>query len=313
MKQLLILMVFLLAVMLVFSGVMAVGNAKQSVQIADRVQQLSNLKAELRSVQKENRQLTKELETAQASSRKLRWQQQAVAKQLAGVLSLAESKAPVLPHTGGSRADGEVLLQAMAVKQTLTAAKAAWGGLRAKAAALAGKGADGSRICWAAVHGDKTDGETAAVAAVGSAEGITNSPVLSAGVAAGVGIALAGGAAEDGGLLAGRAAEDGGLLAGGAAEDGGLLAGGAVGGTCCGRVCCCEAERLTGRGTVLAVSEAVTVPVCAGEPDAAEAAARLMPLLQKHMAQMGEMLRSLLELAHTLVESLADVPVGVGV
>lgn len=291
MKQLLILMVFLLAVMLVFSGVMAVGNAKQSVQIADRVQQLSNLKAELRSVQKENRQLTKELETAQASSRKLRWQQQAVAKQLAGVLSLAESKAPVLPHTGGSRADGEVLLQAMAVKQTLTAAKAAWGGLRAKAAALAGKGADGGRICWAAVYGDTTDGETAAVAAVGSAEGITNSPVLSAGVAAGVGIALAGGAAEDGGLLAG----------------------GAVGGTCCGRVCCCEAECLTGRGTVLAVSEAVTVPVCAGEPDAAEAAARLMPLLQKHMAQMGEMLRSLLELAHTLVESLADVPVGSGV
>lgn len=291
MKQLLILMVFLLAVMLVFSGVMAVGNAKQSVQIADRVQQLSNLKAELRSVQKENRQLTKELETAQASSRKLRWQQQAVAKQLAGVLSLAESKAPVLPHTGGSRADGEVLLQAMAVKQTLTAAKAAWGGLRAKAAALAGKGADGGRICWAAVYGDKTDGETAAVAAVGSAEGITNSPVLSAGVAAGVGIALAGGAAEDGGLLAG----------------------GAVGGTCCGRVCCCEAECLTGRGTVLAVSEAVTVPVCTGEPDAAEAAARLMPLLQKHMAQMGEMLRSLLELAHTLVESLADVPVGSGV
>lgn len=291
MKQLLILMVFLLAVMLVFSGVMAVGNAKQSVQIADRVQQLSNLKAELRSVQKENRQLTKELETAQASSRKLRWQQQAVAKQLAGVLSLAESKAPVLPHTGGSRADGEVLLQAMAVKQTLTAAKAAWGGLRAKAAALAGKGADGGRICWAAVYSDKTDGETAAVAAVGSAEGTTNSPVLSAGVAAGVGIALAGGAAEDGGLLAG----------------------GEVGGTCCGRVCCCEAECLTGRGTVLAVSEAVTVPVCAGEPDAAEAAARLMPLLQKHMAQMGEMLRSLLELAHTLVESLADVPVGGGV
>lgn len=302
MKQLLILMVFLLAVMLVFSGVMAVGNAKQSVQIADRVQQLSNLKAELRSVQKENRQLTKELENAQASSRKLRWQQQAVAKQLAGVLSLAESKAPVMPHTGGSRADGEVLLQAMAVKQTLTAAKAAWGGLRAKAAALAGKGADGGRICWAAVYGDQTDGETAAVAAVGSAEGKTNSPVLSAGVAAGAGLALAGGAAENGGLLAG-----------GAAEDGGLLAGRAVGGTCCGRVCCCEAECLTGHGTVLAVSEAVTVPVCAGEPDAAEAAARLMPLLQKHMAQMGEMLRSLLELAHTLVESLADVPVGGGV
>ena len=291
MKQLLILMVLLLAVMLVFSGVMAVGNAKQSVQIADRVQQLSNLKAELRSVQKENRQLTKELETAQASSRKLRWQQQAVAKQLAGVLSLAESKAPVLPHTGSSRADGEVLLQAMAVKQTLTAAKAAWGGLRTKAAALTGEGADGGRICWAAVYGDKTDRETAAVAAVGSAEGITNSPVLSAGVAAGVGIALAGGAAEDRGLLAG----------------------GAVGGTCCGRVCCCEAECLTGHGTVLAVSEAVTVPVCAGEPDAAEAAARLMPLLQKHMAQMGEMLRGLLELAHTLVESLADVPVGGGV
>lgn len=289
MKQLLILMVFLLALMLIFSGVMAVGNAKQSVQIADRVQQLSSLKAELRSVQKENRQLIKELETAQASSRKLRWQQQAVAKQLAGVLSISGSNAPMTAHTGGVQADGEVLLQAMAVRQTLTAAQAAWGELRKKAAALHGEGA-GGRICWAAVSGGETGEVTAA--AVDSAEGITDSPVWATGVAAGAGIALAGGAAEDGGLLAG----------------------GTVDGTCCGRDgCCCVAERLTGHGTVLAISEAVTVPVCAGESVAAEAAARLMPLLQRQAEQIGDVLRSLFELAHTLAESLAGMPAGGGV
>lgn len=278
MKQLLILMVFLLAMMLIFSGVMAVGNAKQSVQIADRVQQLSSLKAELRSVQKENRQLIKELETAQASSRKLRWQQQAVAKQLAGVLSISGSNAPMTAHTGGVQADGEVLLQAMAVRQTLTAVQAAWGGLRKKAAALRGEGA-GGRICWAAVSGGETGEVTAA--AVDSAEGITDSPVWATGVAAGAGIALAGGAVD---------------------------------GTCCGRDgCCCVAERLTGHGTVLAISEAVTVPVCAGESGAAEAAARLMPLLQRQAERISDVLRSLFELAHTLAESLAGMPLGGGV
>jgi len=287
MKQLLILMVFLLAMMLIFSGVMAVGNAKQSVQIADRVQQLSSLKAELRSVQKENRQLIKELETAQASSRKLRWQQQAVAKQLAGVLSISGSNAPMTAHTGGVQADGEVLLQAMAVRQTLTAVQAAWGGLRKKAAALHGEGA-GGRICWAAVSG----GEPAAAAAAGGAEEI----VRAVGTAAGAGIAAAGGVAGEE-----------------AAGDGGHSAGGTVDGTCCGRDdCCCAAERLTGHGTVLAISEAVTVPVCAGESGAAEAAARLMPLLQRQAERMGDLLRSLFELAHTLAESLAGMPAGGG-
>ncbi len=334
MKQLLILMVFLLAVMLMISGVMAVGNAKQSVQIADRVQQLSNLKAELRAVQKENRLLTGELESVQARNRRLHWEQQAVAKQLSGVLTLSHRGLPAIQPIGNTPAAGVALLEAMAVRHTLAAVDRTQDGSEAGVLLSPAQAAPaGGRICWAAETADGTVPE-AVLPVSGAAAGSEDDAPGDGGVAVDGDASVATGSASElsndvgvtvGGEVAGgepgasvdgdaagnaddasdgrvTAVDAGSLSAAAGSEDdapgGGDRCGGKAG-------CCCAGSR-THSGRVLAVSEPITVPVSGRSP--AEAA---IGHLRQQAEQMSRLLRSLLGLVNTLAERITVLGDGI--
>lgn len=276
MKQLLILMAFLLAMMLLLFVVMAVGNAKQSVQIADRVQQLSNLKAELRSVQKENRTLSGELEAVQAQNRKLRWEQQAVAQQLSGLLPDPAGGLPVLPQTAGGQPAGELLLEAMAVRR-LAAVGTAESTLENEATPLPTEAATaGGRICWAA------DGSDAQPSGGGEAADAQPSGVAAKNAAV--------------------AAVTAGIVGGGAEQQKT---------PCCrSRAGCCHPGSDAAKGdTVLAISETITVPAVSSST----AAAAMLPLLCRQAEEMDSLLHSLFGLVHALTENIAAIPLEAGI
>ena len=337
MKQLLILTVFLLAVMLMISGVMAVGNAKQSVQIADRVQQLSNLKAELRAVQKENRLLTGELESVQARNRRLHWEQQAVAKQLSGVLTLSYRGLPAIQPIGNTPAAGVALLEAIAVRHTLAASDRTQDGSEAGVLPPPAQAAPaGGRICWAADTADGTVPEAVlpvsgaaadvaggmsavvgseddapgdgGVAVNGDASAATgNASELSNDVGVTVGGEVAGG--EPGASVDGDAAGNADDAPGGgvtAVDAGSLSAAAGSGERCGGKAGCCCAGSITHSGRVLAVSEPITVPVSGRSP--AEAA---IGHLRQQAEQMSRLLRSLLGLVNTLAERITVLGDGI--
>lgn len=314
MKQLLILMAFLLAVMLLLFCVMAVGNAKQSVQIADKVQQLSNLKAEMRSVQKENRTLSGELEAVEVQNRKLRWEQQAVAKQLSGLLPDPEDGLPGLPQAADEPAAGEVLLEAMAVRQTLVGAVQDASKNGAAPLPAQSHAADG-RICWAAGEdpvaiADGSGGETAGNPAGRDAGREAVTAGSSAAIADGTGGETVGSAAVVSAGTGGETAQSAAAAASGSGGDG--PAGGADAAACCRERengCCIPDSLEADRGAVLAVSETITVPAASRGSTAAEAVAALLPMLRQ---QIDSLLHDLPELVHSLAESLLSTPLGSG-
>ncbi len=158
MKQLAILMAFLLAVMLMITGIMGVGNARQAEQMTERAMQLSSARAELRKVKKEKAALTETLEASQAQVEKLLREQKAVGQKLDGLLLLAQEKeqstpASLLPMETA----GTALLKAGALEkamfmqsgvQAVMAGQTAAMPVEAAAKEAAGP-ADNGRICWA--------------------------------------------------------------------------------------------------------------------------------------------------------------------
>ena len=292
MKQLAILMAFLLAVMLLITSVMAVGNARQSEQMVARGRQLSAARTDLRKAKKENTALTAALEKSRDANRHLQAERQAVMQRLKSALALTEED----PADGAGQAtggkgsselwaglpegmgvQGEVLLCARALELRLMRVRSAEPERAAGALAAATGGTQGGAepICWAMEVGEAGEAGLAAGAAVGAAGGD--------GAADGAAVGAAGGTAlrglGEGGTLSlpgGQTApSEEGALAGempgaeGTAAEVGLAGGTALqglgeGGTLSlpgGQTAPSEEGALAGDAAVLAVSEVIQVPV----------------------------------------------------
>ena len=188
MKQLAILMAFLLAVMLLITSVMAVGNARQSEQMVARGRQLSAARTDLRKAKKENTALTAALEKSRDANRHLQAERQAVMQRLKSALALTEED----PADGAGQAtggkgsselwaglpegmgvQGEVLLCARALELRLMRVRSAEPERAAGALAAATGGTQGGAepICWAMEVGEAGEAGLAAGAAVGAAGG----------------------------------------------------------------------------------------------------------------------------------------------
>jgi len=206
MKQLAILMAFLLAVMLLITSVMAVGNARQSEQMVARGRQLSAARTDLRKAKKENTALTAALEKSRDANRHLQAERQAVMQRLKSALALTEED----PADGAGQAtggkgsselwaglpegmgvQGEVLLCARALELRLMRVRSAEPERAAGALAAATGGTQGGAepICWAMEVGEAGEAGLAAGAAVGAAGGDGAADGAAAGTAGGDGAA----------------------------------------------------------------------------------------------------------------------------
>ena len=278
MKQLAILMAFLLAVMLLITSVMAVGNARQSEQMVARGRQLSAARTDLRKAKKENTALTAALEKSRDANRHLQAERQAVMQRLKSALALTEED----PADGAGQAtggkgsselwaglpegmgvQGEVLLCARALELRLMRVRSAEPERAAGALAAATGGTQGGAepICWAMEVGEAGEAGLAAGAAVGAAGG-----TALRGLGEGGTLSLPGGqtAPSEEGALAGEMPGAEGTAAEVGLAEGTALQGLGEGGTLSlpgGQTAPSEEGALAGDAAVLAVSEVIQVPV----------------------------------------------------
>lgn len=148
MKQLAILMAFLLAVLLLVTGVMAVGNARQAEQMTEKARQLSSTKAELRKANKQVKQLTAQLDSSRERVRGLLLEQKAVGQRVDGLW--AQAQAGMAALTMPVEAAGVSLLKAGALEAAALETAAAVEEEEDTAGTDESAGTGEGRICWAA-------------------------------------------------------------------------------------------------------------------------------------------------------------------
>lgn len=265
MKQLAILMAFLLAVLLLVTGVMAVGNARQAEQMTEKARQLSSTKAELRKANKQVKQLTAQLDSSRDRVRGLLLEQKAVGQRVDGLW--AQAQAGMAALTMPVEAAGVSLLKAGALEAGALETAAAVGEEEDTAGTDESAGTGEGRICWAA---DDGAGDGAADVAAVSGEASD----------AGAGDGVADGDAAGGGVAA--------------AVSGGASDAGAVDGD----------EQASEAAAVLAVSDAVQLPVMEKE-ESCDPAGHIRELLRPYIQRLEEALEEVQELLRVFLQDEA--------
>lgn len=318
MKQLAILLAFLLAVLLMMTGVMAVGNARQSEQMAEQAMQLSSTKAELRKIKKEKASLAEALEKSRSGAELLLRERQAVTRRLANSLSLLEAAeggrketAPGMTELLPGDGSGELLLQAAALEQAL--------GQQAQAA-MAVRAAQREQKQTAAVQAEQVSPKTAAAqepaaaavqpAAAPAQEQPARQPEHSGGAICWAVAAADSSKAEADGTAAIAGGDPGSGSAYAAPEESpqpaapkqASPAGGNGGDAPSGTHRESPAEETFPPAAVLAVSEAIEIPI---EAKPESKLVMLLETLREQAARMEQLLGRLAELAQGLTAPMA--------